>query len=66
MGRGKNETLARKPHDFEKLRPFFFCSRSRFRAITRLETLATQAKKFSDNPLETRKAPVKKQTDRIR
>ena len=27
--------------------------------------LSEVAKKFSDNPVETRKAPVKKQTDRI-
>ena len=61
-GRGMKETLARKPHDFEKLRSptnaaSDWCvafsvdylaleawSRSNFRAITRLETLATQAK----------------------
>ena len=61
-GRGKKETLARKPHDFEKLRSptnaaSDWCgagsvdylaletwSPSNFRAITRLETLATQAK----------------------
>ena len=56
------ETLARKPHDFEKLRSptnaasdwcgagsvdylaLDTCSRPNFPAITRLETLATQAK----------------------
>ena len=53
-GRGKQETLARKLHDFEKIPvlPFpshfhlVFCrSRSNFCAVTRLETVATQAKR---------------------
>jgi len=30
------------------LPPFFFCSRSNFRAVTRLETLATQARERAD------------------
>ena len=54
MGRGKKETLARKRFLFSPPPPpsnFFFCSRSNFRAITRLETLATQAMRRSQKSL---------------
>ena len=41
-GEGKEGILLSPPHPPST---FFFCSRSKFRAITRLETLATQARR---------------------
>ena len=42
-----------QPREFVEIaRPFFFCSRSNFRAVTRLETLATQASYMTKNNLE--------------
>ena len=44
-GEGRGEKVSFSPHPFPPL--FVFSSRSTFRAITRLKTLATQASRAS-------------------